>query len=400
MTDKILQTKLNVHGYTNVILPGAKSSARRDSFITSKINEQFEDDAHINASTNHRAFDRDAQGNRVVADFNNEAPTIRVALFNSMSNRGGSDLMFTRRICEAVQWGREQGLVDNDVNVEIIPVSSDQLDHRLEGESKKRDLAYVDDYHYTFSEITPKQIDADAWIVTGGVPREDHIEKEAFWHGVKKVIHHVRESGSPALFSCLASQAYLYEVYGVERYKRQKTDGKPDPLYGHYKQTLNQPKHPIFEGVVQKDKDVIFPVSRGWQTNEDQIAKIEETHKRFNSLASFPEGGASIILDRTKGSSLLLTSHPEYDVSTLHGEYVRNVGLDPDAAKPLDYDVENIDNNADVYADQPRLIFNAIAPLLKRAQLRYDESKITNEPANNVDYKPAYAAPENSAFAG
>ena len=123
------------------------------------------------------------------------------------------------------------------------------------------------------------------------------------------------------LYICWAAQAGLYYHYGIKKHILNK---KISGVYEHH--PLHN-KLPIIRGF---DDKFYVPHSRNTGVDGEAIRK----NKELTIVAESDETGPYIILNST-GSQVFVTGHPEYDVMSLHYEYVRDVkrGLNPDIPK-------------------------------------------------------------------
>ena len=123
------------------------------------------------------------------------------------------------------------------------------------------------------------------------------------------------------LHICWAAQAGLYYHYGIKKHILNK---KISGVYEHH--PLHN-KLPIIRGF---DDKFYVPHSRNTGVDGEAIRK----NKELTIVAESDETGPYIILNST-GSQVFVTGHPEYDVMSLHYEYVRDVkrGLNPDIPK-------------------------------------------------------------------
>ena len=109
--------------------------------------------------------------------------------------------------------------------------------------------------------------------------------------------------------------------YGIKKHILNK---KISGVYEHH--PLHN-KLPIIRGF---DDKFYVPHSRNTGVDGEVIRK----NKELTIVAESDETGPYIILNST-GSQVFVTGHPEYDVMSLHYEYVRDVkrGLNPDIPK-------------------------------------------------------------------
>ena len=388
MSDQTFDTEnVSVKGKTHLILPAARDGSQTENSVATKLAEKFAASDNVSISLNRDAFNKATRfGSAIETDYK-QPVKLRIGILNSMLSRAATDVMLTQRIIESVEWAREHDRLNGDVAIEIVPISPRQLEHGLTEEAKDTDLAYVDNFHHTLDSASFDDLNLDTLVVTGTVPREDHLHKEVFWPDMKEAIDFIKDSKTPALFSCLAAQAYLQDVYDIPREKR---DSK---LFGHFKQNILTPHHPLLKDIPQDDgPDLYLPGSRFWQSNEDVLQQAVADNQRLKVITESADMGASIMTDRTEQRNVALwTLHPEYNKNTLANEYNRDakLGLNPD--KPENCDIDNAENNAVYFEYQLPLLFNALAPVLTAKAM---QDRTAQDAANQND---AYTAHQTSA---
>ena len=173
-------------------------------------------------------------------------------------------------------------------------------------------------YNY-FSEI--KDTRFDGLIITGAPVELKEFEEVDYWDEVVEIMEWSKTHVTSTLYICWAAQAGLYYHYGI---KKHVLDKKISGVYEHH--PLHS-KVPIIRGF---DDKFYVPHSRNTGVDGEAIKK----NKELTVVAESDETGPYIILNST-GSQVFVTGHPEYDVMSLHYEYVRDVkrGLNPDIPK-------------------------------------------------------------------
>ena len=183
-------------------------------------------------------------------------------------------------------------------------------------------LTHVSDmekfYNY-FSEIKDKRF--DGLIITGAPVELKEFEEVDYWDEVVEIMEWSKTHVTSTLYICWAAQAGLYYHYGIKKHILNK---KISGVYEHH--PLHN-KLPIIRGF---DDKFYVPHSRNTGVDGEAIRK----NKELTIVAESDETGPYIILNST-GSQVFVTGHPEYDVMSLHYEYVRDVkrGLNPDIPK-------------------------------------------------------------------
>lgn len=158
-------------------------------------------------------------------------------------------------------------------------------------------------------------------IITGAPVELKEFEEVDYWDEVVEIMEWSKTHVTSTLYICWAAQAGLYYHYGI---KKHILDKKISGVYEHH--PLHS-KVPIIRGF---DDKFYVPHSRNTGVDGEAIKK----NKELTVVAESDETGPYIILNST-GSQVFVTGHPEYDVMSLHYEYVRDVkrGLNPDIPK-------------------------------------------------------------------
>ena len=179
--------------------------------------------------------------------------------------------------------------------------------------------SHMEKFYNYFSEIKDKRF--DGLIITGAPVELKEFEEVDYWDEVVEIMEWSKTHVTSTLYICWAAQAGLYYHYGIKKHILNK---KISGVYEHH--PLHN-KLPIIRGF---DDKFYVPHSRNTGVDGEAIRK----NKELTIVAESDETGPYIILNST-GSQVFVTGHPEYDVMSLHYEYVRDVkrGLNPDIPK-------------------------------------------------------------------
>ena len=174
-------------------------------------------------------------------------------------------------------------------------------------------------FYKTFDAVRNERF--DGMIITGAPVEQMEFEEVDYWDEVVEIMEWSKTHVTSTLYICWAAQAGLYYHYGI---KKHVLDKKISGVYEHH--PLHS-KVPIIRGF---DDKFYVPHSRNTGVDGEAIKK----NKELTVVAESDETGPYIILNST-GSQVFVTGHPEYDVMSLHYEYVRDVkrGLNPDIPK-------------------------------------------------------------------
>ena len=185
--------------------------------------------------------------------------------------------------------------------------------------SKHTDKSHLDEFYKTFDEVSNKYF--DGLIITGAPLDFVDYEDVEYWDEICEIMEWSKKHVHCTFYLCWGAFAGLYYHYGIKKHILNK---KISGVYEHH--PLHN-KLPIIRGF---DDKFYVPHSRNTGVDGEAIRK----NKELTIVAESDETGPYIILNST-GSQVFVTGHPEYDVMSLHYEYVRDVkrGLNPDIPK-------------------------------------------------------------------
>ena len=168
----------------------------------------------------------------------------------------------------------------------------------------------------------------DGLIVTGTEPRMKNLKDEPYWATLSQVVDWARDYTTATIWSCLAAQAAVLHVDGVER--------RPlaDKLFGIF-ECEPAACHPMTSGA---KSGLRVPHSRYNDLPEAALAACG-----YRILTRSAVAGVDMFARQDKSFHLFLQGHPEYEAKTLLREYRRDVGRylrrerDDYPGLPLDY---------------------------------------------------------------
>jgi homoserine O-succinyltransferase len=176
-------------------------------------------------------------------------------------------------------------------------------------------------------EQPPEQY-PDGLIVTGREPLARNLREEAYWPSLIRVLEWAQQNTRSAVWSCLAAHAALLALDDIERVR------SPRKHFGILTCEQTQP-HPLLAGASARLK---VPHSR-WNS----VCANQLTEKGYQVLTRTSDGAVDTIVKQDPGLFIFLQGHPEYESSSLMGEYRRDVGrylkgeMDTYPSLPLDY---------------------------------------------------------------
>ena len=226
---------------------------------------------------------------------------LKIIIMNLMPTKQATELQLLR------------SLSNTPLQVDITFLKTETHDAQNESQT------HMETFYTIFPEIRQQYF--DGLIITGAPVETLDFEEVDYWPELVEIMEWSKTHVTSTLYICWAAQAGLYYHYGI---KKHILDKKISGVYEHH--PLHS-KVPIIRGF---DDKFYVPHSRNTGVDGEAIKK----NKELTVVAESDETGPYIILNST-GSQVFVTGHPEYDVMSLHYEYVRDVkrGLNPDIPK-------------------------------------------------------------------
>ncbi|MFZ4862933.1 homoserine O-acetyltransferase MetA [Sphingobacterium sp. Mn56C] len=186
----------------------------------------------------------------------------------------------------------------------------------------------------------------DGMIITGAPVEMMKFEDVSYWPEVSSIFDWARTHVTSTLYICWASQAALYHFYAVEKIPLE------DKLFGVFKHTANNKKHPLFRGF---DDEFFIPHSRHTTIRSSDLSNLDGV----NILSESETAGVAIVTSRG-GREFYLTGHSEYAPFTLHEEYSRDKEKGLPIAVPENYYPEDDSTKTPVvrWTSHANLLFN------------------------------------------
>mgnify|MGYP000579849263 CR=1 FL=1 len=226
---------------------------------------------------------------------------IKIGLLNLMPLKEETELQILRSLSNTPL----------QVDVTFVAVASHQ--------SKNTSVSHLNKFYQKFDEIKDKKF--DGFIITGAPVEQMPFEEVDYWKELEEIMEWTKTHVMSTIHLCWGAQAGLYYHYGIQK---EQLDHK---LFGVFRHRVLNRRIPLVRGF-----DDVFnaPHSRHSQIVREDVEKNSE----LTILADSEEAGPFIIIAK-EGRQIFVTGHPEYDVMSLHYEYVRDVkrGLNPDIPK-------------------------------------------------------------------
>jgi homoserine O-succinyltransferase len=152
----------------------------------------------------------------------------------------------------------------------------------------------------------------DGIIVTGAEPQTANLSDETYWPELADVIDWAQDSTTSAIWSCLAVHASVLHLDGIHR------------------QTLGEKCIGVFEQERVAEHALLAAVPDGHAMPHSRWYEIREADlaaSGYTVLTRSREAGVDMFA-KPRGRSLFafFQGHPEYDATSLLGEYRRDIG--------------------------------------------------------------------------
>lgn len=206
----------------------------------------------------------------------------------------------------------------------LISNSMIQIDltfiHPRSHTSKNTDINHLDTFYKTFEDIKHEKF--DGMIITGAPVEHLEFEDVDYWKELQEIMDYAEDNVTATMFICWAAQAGLYHFYGIPKYPLEKK------LFGVYPHKVVK-KSFLINGF---DDTFVAPHSRHTEVRKEDIEK----EKDLLILAESEEAGVYIVTSRSN-DKIFITGHFEYDDTTLHDEYVRDLEKGLPIEMPVNY---------------------------------------------------------------
>jgi homoserine O-succinyltransferase len=151
----------------------------------------------------------------------------------------------------------------------------------------------------------------DGLIMTGAEPHAACLKDEAFWLPMADVINYCHDAGVPGIWSCLAAHAAVLEIDGIPRVRL------PQKLFGTFECRIARAKHQLFHRMPDR---WFVPHSRF-----NTLRSVDLERNGYDIVSASSKTGADIFIKRYHCLQVFLQGHPEYDLTSLGGEFRRDI---------------------------------------------------------------------------
>lgn len=216
-------------------------------------------------------------------------------------------------------------------------------------ESKTTPKLHLEQFYTTFSDIKHKKF--DGMIITGAPIEHLEFEDVTYWTELKKIMDWTKTNVTSTLHICWGAQAALYHHYGVRKFPLSK---KCSGVFSH--QLL------VKTSKLVRGFDDIYHVPHSRFT--DVVTEDIQQNKDLVILSISEDAGVCLVAT-DDGKRIFLTGHPEYDVTTLQEEFLRDSEKSLAVEVPKNYFINNDPNQ------QPLHTWKSHANLLFSNWLNY-----------------------------
>lgn len=256
---------------------------------------------------------------------------LRIAILNLMPKKLETETQLLRLL----------GNTPLQVDVELLQTASHQATHVSAEHLLK--------FYKSFADIEEKRF--DGLIITGAPVEQLAFEQVDYWEELCRIMEWSKHNVYSTLHICWGAQAGLYYHYQIEK------EPLPQKIFGIYSHDVLAPNHMLMRGF---DESYYAPHSRHTASLEEQLLSCE----KLSVLSRSKEAGCNIIAAEN-GRQFFITSHSEYDRTTLAEEYLRDKEKGLPIAIPKNYFPEDNPKNL------PRFLWRGHAHLLFSNWLNY-----------------------------
>jgi len=269
---------------------------------------------------------------------NQDIRPMKVAILNLMPNKIETEVQILRMLSNTPL----------QINIDLIRIHNEA--------SKNTPQEHLDSFYRLFDDVKDEQY--DGLIITGAPLALLDYSQVSFWPKICEVFDWAEKNVTSTMFSCWAAHAALYYHYGINRHLRSKK------LSGVFQHFPTDDKALLTRGF---DESFNVPHSRYGYIEKQDYLSIPS----LKILAESKQAGVYLSASANK-QQVYLTGHPEYDTTTLHDEYLRDLNtLTCEAKMPENYFPSNNDNA------QPKNSWRSHGSLLFTNWLNYYVYQIT-----------------------
>ena len=262
-----------------------------------------------------------------------EIRPLRIAVLNLMPNKIDTETQLLRL------------LSNSPLQVEVVLLTTATYN------AKTTKQEHLQTFYHTFDDVEKSGRKFDGLIVTGAPVERMAYEDIAYWEELKHIMDWAEHNVYSAMYICWAAQAAMYYLYGIEKQLL------PHKISGIFTHRVRDGRSPLVRGF---DEVFYAPHSRHTQVDSEAVRAC----RNLTVIAESKEAGIHIAADKNL-RKVFVFGHGEYDVDTLHNEYVRDIASGLDIAPPAHYYEQG------VVGALPKWCWHAHASLLIANWLNY-----------------------------
>ena len=228
---------------------------------------------------------------------------LRFAILNLMPNKITTETQILRLIS------------NSPLQIEVV------LLHTQSYTAKNTTAEHLENFYTNFNAI--KQQKFDGLIITGAPVGKMEFAEVEYWQELTEIMEWSKTNVFSTLHTCWGAFAGLNYHYGVPKCLLE------NKIFGVFEHDVKQPLTKLLRGF-----DDIFwaPHSRYSDMNAADIL----IHPELNILAASDIAGVYLVATHDY-RQVFLTGHPEYDLLTLHDEYMRDIEAGVQIKVPQNY---------------------------------------------------------------
>jgi homoserine O-succinyltransferase/O-acetyltransferase len=154
------------------------------------------------------------------------------------------------------------------------------------------------------------RLSIDGLIVTGAEPIAKELSREPFWPELSELIDWAKTNTRSAIWSCLAAQAAVLHLDGIER---QRLPGKCSGIYDCARST----EHWLTRGLPSPLKVA--------HSRLNALAEGDLISRGYKILTRSERAGVDMFTREFESQFIFFQGHPEYDAHSLQREYMRDL---------------------------------------------------------------------------
>lgn len=234
-----------------------------------------------------------------------EIRPLKIAILNLMPNKIATETQLLRLIA------------NNPLQIEVVLLSTASYS------PKTVEAEHLNAFYLTFEEAMRQKMRFDGLIVTGAPVEKMDFSEVAYWDELRQIMEWAAHHVYSTMYICWAAQAAMYYTYGINK------STLPRKIFGIFSHRVTMRNNPLVRGF---NDEFDAPHSRYTQVDAKRVYGQPD----LDVLAESDEAGIYLAASKSL-RQVFVFGHGEYDVDTLHNEYVRDREKGLKTAKPKHY---------------------------------------------------------------